>query len=71
MSDERPEELHDYTLEAIVKALKAIQVMVEAAEGNGWYIKGPLGFWHADGWSPGYFSLQEDWVTFVPKYEEN
>ncbi len=63
-------EMADFTLEAILKAMKAIQLMVEDAESDGWYVTGPIGLKCADGWSPGYFTLTEDWVSFVPEYTE-
>lgn len=59
------------TLEDLVAAAEMGKALEELAKAhpNHW-LDGKFRLWNANGWSPGYFEFEEDFVLFYADYEE-
>lgn len=68
VSDGTP--LHDSTIRMMAAAIEPIENL-DKILGPDWYVSGPIRVTHRDGWSPGYFDMNEDWVQFTPDYLED
>lgn len=63
------EPMSDITIKMLARAIDALEEL-DKALGQDWYVSSLIKVTHRDGWSPGKFSMAEDWVQFIPDYQD-